>query len=233
RSGLVALPAGVVLDLDQLAAGAAPDIAAGEDEAAVAAVEGLYAAGVIAEVERDPALAALVPVRAVRGAVHEVLHLGLVHADLELREGAALHRGADHLPRERAVPGFDLANFLRSGGRCPGHAGGEGDGDCGPVHQCLPFWVVGRPPGRTRGHHTGRGRAPTAPVHVRSPPASWIQASISRSSRLSGTTPVSNTRLWNSRGSKRSPRASRALSRRRIISSWPTLYEVAWPGMTT
>src|ERR1044071_4388809 len=99
----VATGAGRVdLDADQFVATTAIDVAAREGQAALLGVRGLHAAGVVAEVERDPALAGLVAAHAV-GTADQLEHLVHLHADLQLGELAAGRRVADDLAIEAAV----------------------------------------------------------------------------------------------------------------------------------
>src|SRR5690606_41535342 len=102
-SGLIARPAGIHFDLDQVAAGTAPDVAVGKDQAALAAVERLHATCVVAVLERDPALAGFVAVMAIWLAVHGLLPFLRGHSEAQLSEAAGGRRLPDGLARPAAI----------------------------------------------------------------------------------------------------------------------------------
>src|SRR5690606_1289010 len=121
----------VVVDGDEVAARGAPDVAAGEGQAALALVERLQAAHVVAEIEGDPAFAGFVRVGAIGGAAHQALHLLHVHADAQLGEAAARARLARDLALVGAVARGGALAACRSGRRAGGGLGGRGPSHSG------------------------------------------------------------------------------------------------------
>lgn len=85
-----------MMDADQVSASTTPRVAAREDQTPLACVESLHPTGIVAKVERDPALARLVRVRAVWRSAKNLLHFVHLHADLQPRKLAASHCIADH-----------------------------------------------------------------------------------------------------------------------------------------
>src|SRR5690606_12958519 len=100
--------------------------------------------------------------------------------------------------------------------RALGKAGGAGEILTAPAAEAEP--VADRAADEVDGEFPRKvGQAHQAPLRP------TVHSSTTRSSTSSGSEPPSRTTSWKALMSKRAPRASLALVRRRSISVWPIL----------